>query len=63
VNLGTDLILPSAAEPLIAPPDGGAWRILWSSEDPKYGGLGTPELETNSGWKIPAQCAVLLGSK
>ena len=63
VNLGTDLILPSAAEPLIAPPDGGAWRILWSSEDPKYGGLGTPELETKSGWKIPAQCAALLGSK
>ena len=28
-------------EPLAAPPIDREWRVLWSSEDPKYGGWGT----------------------
>jgi maltooligosyltrehalose trehalohydrolase len=61
VNLGPDLRLESAPEPLLAPPLRARWRTAWSSEDPRYGGLGTPPLESDeAGWRIPAECAVLL---
>src|SRR5262249_53056618 len=46
VNLGRDLHLPQAPEPLLAPPSGHRWQMLWSSEDVRYGGCGTPPLET-----------------
>jgi maltooligosyltrehalose trehalohydrolase len=44
VNLGTDLHLDPAPEPLLAPPANAEWRVLWSSESPEYGGVGTPDL-------------------
>ena len=40
VNLGVDLRLDPAAEPLLAPPEDRRWGLLWSSEDPAYGGTG-----------------------
>ncbi|EKO37856.1 MAG: malto-oligosyltrehalose trehalohydrolase [Solidesulfovibrio magneticus str. Maddingley MBC34] len=61
VNLGRDLRLTSVPEPLLAPPAGQAWRLLWSSENPRYGGTGTPPLEGKDGWRIPGQTAVALG--
>lgn len=60
VNLGRDLHLISAPEPLLAPPVGHAWQILWSSEDPRYGGTGTPPLDTKDNWRIPGHAAVAL---
>jgi maltooligosyltrehalose trehalohydrolase len=60
VNLGTQLELESAPEPLLAPLDNHGWRILWSSESPAYGGNGTPPLETASNWTVPGDAAVLL---
>jgi maltooligosyltrehalose trehalohydrolase len=39
---------------------GKCWRTLWSSESPKYGGPGAVEPETNEGWRIPAEAAVVL---
>jgi maltooligosyltrehalose trehalohydrolase len=61
VNLGPDLRPDASPEPLLAPPAGARWQTLWSSEDPKYGGLGTPVLDSDdAGWRIPAECAVLL---
>jgi hypothetical protein len=42
INLGGDLLLDPAPEPLLAPPAGSKWRMIWSSEDPKYGGSGIP---------------------
>ncbi len=61
VNLGRDLILDPAPEPLLAPPPDCEWQILWSSEDPDYGGLGTPPLDTEElNWRIPATAAVVL---
>jgi maltooligosyltrehalose trehalohydrolase len=42
VNLGADLRLSPCPEPLLAPPDARRWALLWSSEDPRYGGAGTP---------------------
>src|SRR5947199_4126206 len=38
VNLGLDLDLNPAPEPLLAPPEGMVWTTLWSSEDFRYGG-------------------------
>ena len=60
VNLGADLVAGSFAEPLVAPPDGFEWRVRWSSEDPQYGGTGTPEVVGQRGWKLPGHSAVLL---
>jgi maltooligosyltrehalose trehalohydrolase len=62
VNLGRDLHPRSLAEPLVAPPRGRSWTRIWSSEDPAYGGTGTPALETPHGWHIAGQTAVLLGT-
>ena len=61
LNLGRDLHLSSVPEPLLAPPVGHTWQILWSSEHPRYGGTGTPALEVKDGWRIPGQAAVALG--
>ena len=60
VNLGGDLGLNPAPEPLLAPPPGKVWRTLWSSEDYKYGGTGTTPLETKNNWCIPGEAAVAL---
>lgn len=60
VNLGIELALDPAPEPLLAPPASTEWIKVWSSEDPQYGGCGTPLLDTESNWKIPGQAAVLL---
>ncbi|HET6438988.1 MAG TPA: malto-oligosyltrehalose trehalohydrolase [Anaeromyxobacter sp.] len=61
VNLGADLSLAGAAEPLLAPPDRQGWRVLWSSEDPRYGGTGTPEVEEGRGLRLAGHAALLLG--
>jgi len=53
INFGIDLHLNPAPEPLLAPPEGCCWQLLWSSEDPRYGGSGTPPLETEANWMIP----------
>jgi maltooligosyltrehalose trehalohydrolase len=60
VNLGLDLELNPAPEPLLAPPEGMRWQILWSSESAEYGGSGTPQLETLENWRIPAYAAVVM---
>jgi maltooligosyltrehalose trehalohydrolase len=60
VNLGADLARPSLAEPLVAPPEGARWTVLWSSEHPRYGGRGTPAPFHAGGVRVPAHAAVLL---
>jgi maltooligosyltrehalose trehalohydrolase len=62
VNLGTDLYLSPCPEPLLAPVSGRPWRVIWSSEDPKYGGLGTFPPDPNDNWRIPGNAAVALSS-
>jgi len=62
VNLGRDLALRHAPEPLLAPPEGRAWQLAWSSEDAKYGGEGTPPLEREGHWHFPGECAVVFTS-
>ena len=60
VNLGTDLHLDVAPEPLLAPPLGAHWSTLWSSEDPRYGGRGAAGVETDDGFHLPGHAAVVL---
>ncbi|MGA3118619.1 MAG: DUF3459 domain-containing protein, partial [Syntrophobacteraceae bacterium] len=60
VNFGADLHLDPAPEPLLAPPEATTWQTLWSSEDPRYGGSGTPPLDSEDNWRIPGHAAVAL---
>jgi len=60
VNLGPTFASPVVAEPLIAPPHGGGWRVIWSSEDPRYGGHGTPRPFDRVRLGIPAHAALVL---
>ena len=62
INLGLDLIMDSVAEPLMAPLSERDWQLIWSSENPSYGGGGTPPLRKGTGWVFPGQSAVLLAS-
>ena len=62
-NLGHDLIRPSIPDPLVGPPRGKLWDMIWSSEDVRYGGHGTPDLDTPSGWHLPACSAVVLRTR
>jgi maltooligosyltrehalose trehalohydrolase len=59
VNLGIDLRLGPIPEPLIAPPAGHTWYVLWSSEDPAYGGSGTPGLGPEEKWTIPGHSTLV----
>src|SRR5262249_59534268 len=58
VNLGPEVELDVAPEPLLAPPAGLCWRLLWSSEDPRYGGGGTPVLGVP--WRLGAESTLAL---
>jgi maltooligosyltrehalose trehalohydrolase len=60
VNLGADLNLVHAPEPLLAPPVGKQWQLLWSSEDPAYGGSGSINPDTNESFRIQSESATLL---
>jgi maltooligosyltrehalose trehalohydrolase len=59
VNLGPDVTRRSFAEPLLAPPSRRSWHLEWSSEHPRYGGCGTPDIPSDGPWHIPAECALL----
>jgi maltooligosyltrehalose trehalohydrolase len=60
INLGRDLTFNPAPEPLLAPPEQSAWSVLWSTDSAKYGGNGTPVLDSDLNWLIPAQSAIVL---
>jgi maltooligosyltrehalose trehalohydrolase len=60
VNLGPAIERGSLAEPLIAPPADADWQLLWSSDDPAYGGPGVADLFPDEWWRIPAESAVVL---
>jgi maltooligosyltrehalose trehalohydrolase len=60
VNLGVELELNPAPEPLLGPPNGSEWTTLWSSESARYGGSGTAPLDSDENWRIPGQAAALL---
>jgi maltooligosyltrehalose trehalohydrolase len=62
INLGRDLTWAPITEPLLVPPNARQWETLWSSEDPRYGGLGTPALDAER-WFIPGHAALVLAAR
>jgi len=61
INFGAAIYFDPSPEPLLAPPEGQRWEIAWSSEDPRYGGAGTPPLDAeHDNWRIPAHSAAFL---
>jgi maltooligosyltrehalose trehalohydrolase len=63
VNLGIDCTLSPVPEPLLASTEGLTWQVLWSSEDPRYGGHGGAPREDESGWFIPGKGAFLFNAR
>lgn len=59
LNLGRDLEWRPASQPLLALPSNSEWKILWSSESPKYGGTGTALLDMKR-LAIPGHALVVL---
>ncbi|HET9993256.1 MAG TPA: malto-oligosyltrehalose trehalohydrolase, partial [Kofleriaceae bacterium] len=60
VNLGATFHRAVVPEPLLAPPDGTGWRLCWSSEDPRYGGHGTPKPITVERLAIPGRATLVM---
>lgn len=60
VNLGATLPLVPMAEPLLAPPAGARWKLLWHSEDPRHGGNGMSEPDGEHSWRLPAHALAVL---
>ena len=60
VNLDMDLHFKSIPEPLLAPPAGSGWQVLFSTEHPKYGGSGVYVPDGDGDWNIPAESAIVL---
>jgi maltooligosyltrehalose trehalohydrolase len=59
VNLGAaseEAVLP---EPLLVPGEQSQWVALWDSDDPRYGGCGTPQAWNGDRWHLPAEHASL----
>jgi maltooligosyltrehalose trehalohydrolase len=57
VNLGDDLRLNPAPEPLLAPRAGRRWRHLLGSEAVRYGGKGYADPHQDGIWNLTAQSA------
>lgn len=62
VNLGKDMEFHPIPEPLLAPSKKGGWKMMWSSDDPVYGGPGVLQPFRDRGCFIPAHSAILLKS-
>ena len=63
INLGPQLELRPAPEPLLAPPRQSRWQLAWSSDDPRYGGPGALDVCEAGLDLVPAECALLLRSQ
>lgn len=61
INFGVDYELNPAPEPLLAPPRGCMWKMIWTSEAVEYGGQSTPRFEKGV-WKLQGHSAVILKS-
>jgi maltooligosyltrehalose trehalohydrolase len=60
VNFGERQLLHPTSEPLLAPPLGWKWEMLWTSESPCYGGSGAAIIATQEQWSLPAEATVAL---
>ena len=62
VNLGSELELNPAPEPLLAPPGGSSWRVLFCSEDMKYGGSGFATPHNEGMWRLTQRATSVLAA-
>jgi len=60
INLGVAFEYIPAPEPLLAPCNGRDWRVIWSSDDPRYGGPGIVNPCSTEGWRLPGASAIFL---
>ncbi|OWW02402.1 malto-oligosyltrehalose trehalohydrolase [Rhizobium sp. R72] len=60
VNIGKNLAIDSLPDPLFAPPSQTEWQLIWSSEDPAYGGSGRRPYDFARRWVLNADCALML---
>jgi len=58
VNLGKSQVLEPASEPLLAPPPGAKWETLWTSDSPRYGGVGAIAIANEEQWVLPVESTV-----
>ncbi len=63
VNLGSDFLPASVAEPLLAPPPGSTWQLILASEDPKYGGEGQRTPYDDGKWALTASSASVFATR
>jgi maltooligosyltrehalose trehalohydrolase len=63
INLDVDMRFDPAPEPLLAPPEGTSWQILWCSEHPAYGGRGILPLEKEGNWTLQGFAALVLAGE
>jgi maltooligosyltrehalose trehalohydrolase len=61
VNFGESQVMHPVSEPLLAPPTGCAWEMLWTSDSPRYGGGDAVAITNEEQWFLPAESAVVLG--
>lgn len=59
VNFGSDVSERHLPEPLLAPPTERCWAMIWSSEDPRYGGTGTPPVFTDRALTLPGRSVLV----
>jgi maltooligosyltrehalose trehalohydrolase len=60
LNFGPQIELRAWPEPLLAPPRQHRWHTVWSSESPRYGGMGAVDAWQPVGWQLAAAAAQLL---
>jgi maltooligosyltrehalose trehalohydrolase len=60
VNFGERQELHPVSEPLLAPPSGCRWELLWTSESSRYGGADSPVTVVPDHWFLPADVTVAL---
>src|SRR5690606_35545508 len=63
VNFGRDQWLNPAPQPLLAPPEGRDWGIIFSSDELAYGGRGARLVFDEGLWRLPGEAAVVLASR
>jgi maltooligosyltrehalose trehalohydrolase len=62
VNLGTEVQGQPMPEPLLAPPRGRRWQVIFCSEHADFGGSGSVDPQRDGPWRLPGQCAILLAA-
>jgi maltooligosyltrehalose trehalohydrolase len=61
-NFGLMQRIIPAPEPLLAPPYDSEWELVFSTENPLYGGRGTPPLKSEENWRLPGHFAAVFTS-